>query len=170
MLQKTQWTLAASALAVGALLATGARPAQAQVRIHLTRPVTSSSSNKTGIVIPPSSPLSTGNTISTTPKPITSTQTTQPTPAPKPTTSTQTTQPTPAPKPTTNTTTTNTLSSRPTTSQIQQPLVQSAPQGFSAGPSLLGEQRLPLGRVVNRVGPDINSDGFPDVRKDPRSR
>jgi hypothetical protein len=155
MLQKTQWTLAASALAVGALLATGARPAQAQVRIHLTRPVTSSSSNKTGIVIPPSSPLSTGITLSIPPKPITSTQTTQPTPAPKPPT---------------NTTTTNTLASRPTINQIQQPLVQSAPQGFSAGPSLLGEQRLPLGRVVNRVGPDINSDGFPDVRKDPRSR
>src|SRR5579871_1436995 len=37
MLQKTQWTMAATALAIGACLALAARPAQAQVRYHLSR-------------------------------------------------------------------------------------------------------------------------------------
>jgi hypothetical protein len=47
---------------------------------------------------------------------------------------------------------------------------QPAPQGFSLGPSVLGVPRLPLGRVVNRVGPDINGDGWSDIHKDHRSK
>src|SRR5206468_1449999 len=142
---KTQWTLAASALAVGVLMVSGARPAQAQARIHLTRPVTSAPTTRTGIVIPPSSPAPIGGVTSSSP---------------------QTTQ---TPKPTTNTTTSSSITKSSSVTQTTpprtytQPVVQSAPQGFSVGPTLLGEQRLPLGRVVNRVGPDINSDGYPDV-------
>jgi hypothetical protein len=157
MLHKTQWSLAASALAVGVLLVIGARPAQAQARIHLTRPVSSAPTTRTGIVIPPSSPQSTGIVI---PPSTPQSQTT------KPTTINSTpvvTQPTP-PVVTPPTTTPRATYTPPA------PVVQAAPQGFSVGPGLLGEQRIPLGRVVNRVGPDINGDGFPDVRKDPRSR
>ena len=47
---------------------------------------------------------------------------------------------------------------------------QSAPKGFSAGPSLLGSWRLPLGRMVDRSGPDIDGDGYPDIAKDRRSK
>jgi hypothetical protein len=140
MLQKTQWTLTASALAVGVLLVLGARPAQAQFRIHLTGPV--STAPKTGIVIPPTSPTSTGIVV------------------PKPT---QTTAPV-------TTTVTAPVVKSPTPVVTPTPVVLAAPQGFSVGPSLLGAQRIPLGRVVNRVGPDLNGDGYSDIRKDPRSR
>jgi hypothetical protein len=30
---------------------------------------------------------------------------------------------------------------------------------------MLGDPRIQLGRLVNRVGPDINGDGYPDVNK-----
>jgi hypothetical protein len=40
-----------------------------------------------------------------------------------------------------------------------------APQGFSPGPSLMGEPRLPLGRMVDRIGPSIIGDNGPTVQK-----
>src|SRR5438132_12826647 len=133
MLQKTQWSLAATALAVGAFLVAAAQPAHAQVRHHLTGPVKSTTS--TGIILPPSSPSS----ISVTTPPA-------PTPAPK-----STPVVTPTPSTSVSTGQSHTIS---TLVKPPAPVVKSAPQGFSAGPGLMGENRVNLGHMVDRVAPD----------------
>src|SRR5260370_6681185 len=150
MLQKTQWTTAATALAIGVCLATAARPAQAQVRMHLSRgvktttgagiviPPSSSQTKPTGIVIPPSSPPST---------PVVTPHTSAPASAPARVVtpllpvvrSSQTVAPTDF----------GWFGGVPASS------LQPSRQGFSAGPGLLGEPRRPLGRLVDRVGPAI---------------
>src|SRR5438067_1369358 len=135
MLRKSQWFLAATALAVGAFLVTAARPAHAQVRIHLTGPVKTTLG--TGIVVPPSSPITT---------PVT-------TPSPKPAVTTPAPVVIPSPKPT------------PAAVTPPKPAINSAPQGFSAGPGLLGANRVDLSYMVNRVGPDIIGVGGPSVQK-----
>jgi hypothetical protein len=50
------------------------------------------------------------------------------------------------------------------------PTFQSAPQGFSAGPTLLGQPRIRLGYMVNRIPPDFDGDGIIEHRKLPRRR
>src|SRR6478609_8120816 len=109
MLRKSQWSLAATALAVGAFLVTAVRPAHAQVRIHLTGPV--KTTQGTGIILPPST---------TSPKPVT-------TPSPVVTTPPPVVISAPKPAPTVVT---------------PKPVINSAPQGFSAGPGLLGANRV----------------------------
>jgi hypothetical protein len=152
MHQKTQWTMAA-VLAVGALLVAGARPAEAQVRIRLKGPVVSPLPTGTGIVTPPSTPKPTGIVIppSNPTPPVNNALplVTPPVNAPKPTTPAPLVKPAPTPP-------------------VQN--YQPAPQGFSLGPSVLGVPRVPTGRVVNRVGPDINGDGWSDIHKDHRSK
>ena len=142
MLQKSFWTLATAALAVGALLVPAARPANAQVRIKLTAPRTGPLPTGTGIVTPSTT---TGGGIV-----IPSTATV---PTTKPATQ-QVTTPAPTVKPTTT----------------SSPVYQSSPKGFSAGPSLLGAWRKSLGGLVDRDGPDIDGDGYPDINKDHRSK
>jgi hypothetical protein len=155
MLRKSQWSLAATALAVGAFVVTAARPAHAQVRIHLTGPVkttpgtgiivpTGSSNPSVGITIPAPSP------VVTTPAPVVT-----PPPATPVTTSTPKSTPIPA----------STPKSIPTPVSTPKPVVNSAPQGFSAGPGLLGDNRINLSYMVNRVGPDIVGVGGPSVAK-----
>jgi hypothetical protein len=156
MLQKTQWTMAATALAIGVCLATAARPAQAQVRIHLTRGGVKTTTGS-GIVVPnassPTAPA-TGIVIpnafsSTTPATgivIPNTAPTTPPPA---------NPSTPAPTPVV----------RPSVAPVIPVQTVSASQGFSVGPSLLGDQRLPLGRLVDRVPPAIIGDSGPTVQK-----
>ena len=136
MLRKSQWSFAATALAVGACLMAAARPAHAQVRIHLTGPVKTTLG--TGIILPPSSPklspvISTPSSspVVTTPPPVVP----------------------PSPKPV------------PTVYTPPKPVINSAPQGFSAGPGLLGANRVDLSYMVNRVGPDIIGVGGPSVQK-----
>src|SRR5207245_527918 len=148
----TQWATAATALAIGVCLATAARPAQAQVRMHLSRRVTtttgsgivippsSSQAIPTGIVIPPSSPPSTSGVTSHTPAPAPVV-----TPPPPVVISSQTDF--------------GWFGGAPAFS------LQPSLQGFSAGPGLLGEPRLPLGRLVDRVGPAIIGTDGPAVRK-----
>lgn len=161
MLQKTQWTVA-GLLAVGALLAAGARPAEAQVRLRLTGPVTTQL--RTGIVLPPGSPQPSGIIIP--PSNPTPPAYTPPPPAPVVNT--------PAPPPPAPVVTTPRPAPVVTPPPVQNyqpaPSYQPAPIGFSTGPSLLGVPRLPLGRAVNRVGPDINGDGWSDISKDRRSK
>ena len=156
MLQKTQWTMAATALAIGVCLVTAARPAQAQVRMHLSRRVTtttgsgivippsSSQTTPTGIVIPPSSPPSTPVATSHAPAPAPVV-----TPPPPVVRSSQTVAPTDF----------GWFGGAPAFS------LQPSLQGFSAGPGLLGEPRMPLGRLVDRVGPAIIGTDGPTVRK-----
>jgi hypothetical protein len=170
MLQKTQWTMAATALAIGACLALAPRPAQAQVRYHLSRggvktiysggivqPTnTSPTTPATGIVIPPSSGTTspaTGIVIPST-SGITTPAVTPPPPAPV------VTPPPPVVTPANTVTQSGFYGSYPAPSSLQ-----SSPQGFSAGPSLLGDQRLPLGRLVDRVPPAIIGDSGPTVQK-----
>jgi hypothetical protein len=153
MLQKTQWTMAATALAVGACLVASARPAAAQVRMHLTRGVKTTMG--AGIVTPPSSPNAAPAagivipTTSVTPTPPATTPAPSPAVAPKPT---------PAASPVVRT------PPLVVSSPVAVKTV-SAPQGFSPGPSLLGDWRLPLGRLVDRVGPAIIGDDGPTVQK-----
>lgn len=135
MLRKSQWSLAATALAVGAFLVATARPAHAQVRIHLTSPVKTTLG--TGIILPPSTPSS---------SPVT-------TPSPSPVVTPPPPVVLPAPKP------------APAIVPPPKPVINSAPQGFSAGPGLLGENRVDLSYMVNRVGPDIIGVGGPSVQK-----
>ena len=142
MLQKTQWTMAATALAIGVCLVTAARPAQAQVRMHLSRRVTTTTGS--GIVIPPSSPPSTPVATSHAPAPAPVV-----TPPPPVVRSSQTLAPTDF----------GWFGGVPASS------LQPSLQGFSAGPGLLGEPRLPLGRLVDRVGPAIIGTDGPTVRK-----
>lgn len=170
MLQKTRWTVAAAAVAVSTLLVCAARPAHAQVRRHLTAPVTAPLPTGSGIVQPPSSPapapaakppatnnppatLPTTNPAPTVTAPVSSPPRTNPAPA--------VTSPTPKP-PTVQPRSLPPTLRRP--SPAPAPAYQPAPQGFSAGPSLLGQNRVPLGRLVNRTPPDFNGDGVPDVR------
>jgi hypothetical protein len=51
------------------------------------------------------------------------------------------------------------------TTRTTTPTFQPGGQGMSAGPSMLGEPRIALGYLVNRVAPDLNGDGFPDITK-----
>jgi hypothetical protein len=161
MLQKSQWTMAA-ALAIGALLVVGSRPAEAQVRLRLTSPVTSPI--KTGIVIPAGTPQQSGIIVPpSNPTP----------PATKPPVVNTTTPVVNTPAPVVNTPAPVVKTTAPvvrTTAPVVTPPIQSGNQGFSIGPGVLGVPRVPLGRVVNRVGPDINGDGWSDIRKDPRSK
>jgi hypothetical protein len=136
MLQKSYWTLATAALAVGVLLVPAARPASAQVRMKLTAPRTAPLPTGGGIVLPNTTSGQAQTTV-------------QPKPAPVVVTPPVTTV-----KPAVTTTT----------------QFQSAPKGFPAGPSLLGAARKPLGRMVDRTGPDLNGDGYPDIAKDRRSK
>ena len=150
MLQKTQWTMAATALAVGAFLAATARPVQAQVRHHMSRGGVTTTVG-TGIVTPPST------------SPVTPPATPAPTPAASP-------KNTPAPVVTRPVVTTPPVVAPPATgwfgeASIGSPSLQPSPQGFSAGPSLMGEPRLPLGRMVDRIGPSIIGDNGPTVQK-----
>ncbi len=159
MFQKAQWTPAAMVLAVSACLMAGARPAHAQVRIHLTRGSVTTNLG-TGIVIPPSSPgivtpPSSPGIILPSSSPVI-------TPAPKPLTTPPVITSTPSVKPSTVVTSPAPVVQSP---PVVIPQTLSAPQGFSAGPSLLGDNRLPLGRFVNRVGPDIIGDNGPTVQK-----
>jgi hypothetical protein len=150
MLQKSQWSLAATALAVGACLMTAARPAHAQVRIHLTGPVKTTPG--TGIVLPSGTPKSTPVNTVPAPSPIVTKPASTPvvtTPAPTPVVTTIIITPKSTPAPVTTT----------------KPVVNSAPQGFSAGPGLLGDNRINLSYMVNRVGPDIVGVGGPSVQK-----
>src|SRR5436305_11694542 len=124
MLRKSQWSLAATALAVGAFLVTAARPAHAQVRIHLTGPV--KTTQGTGIILPPSTPRPSPVTTPA-PSPVVTT------PSPVVTTPPPVVLPTPKPAPTVVT---------------PKPVISSAPQGFSAGPGLLGANRVDLSYMV----------------------
>jgi hypothetical protein len=135
MLQKSFWTLATAALAVGVLLVPAARPANAQIRIRLTAPRTGPLPTGGGIIIPSTTTVPTLQPVT---QPVTQQVTLPPAPVVKPTI---------------------------TTTQIQ-----SSPKGFPAGPSLLGASRKPLGRLVDRLGPDIDGDGYPDISKDHRSK
>jgi outer membrane biosynthesis protein TonB len=157
MLQKTQCTMVATALAVGACLAATARPAQAQVRIHMARGTVKTTMGA-GIVTPPSSP---------TPKPaagiVIPSTTVTPTPSvtpPKPPAPTPTVAPktTPAPTPSPVVTTPHPVVTSPVKTVA-------APQGFSPGPGLMGEPRVTLGRMVDRIGPSIIGDNGPTVQK-----
>jgi hypothetical protein len=148
MLQKSQWSLAATALVVGAFLVAAARPAHAQVRIHLTGPVKTTPG--TGIILPHSS---IGSSVTTTPAP--SPVVTPPAPVVKP--------PVVTPPVVTPPVSSSLRTSTPVITP--KPVVNSAPQGFSAGPGLLGEYRLNLGYMVNRVAPDIIGVGGPSVQK-----
>jgi hypothetical protein len=161
MTQKTQWTMAATALAAGVLLLPAAHPAHAQIRIHLTGPVVNSGGG--GIVRPPSSPSSPGivRPPSTTTQPAVSNQP----------------QPVQSPAPVAVPSSQPLLSSRSSgvvspirTIPSPAPVVRSSPQGFSAGPGILGAPRIPEGQLVNRVGPDIDGDGIPDIHKLPLHR
>ena len=152
MLQKSQWSLAATALAVGAFLVTTARPAHAQVRIHLTGPV--KTTLNTGITLP--HPSSSTTPVTTTPTPTL--VVTPPAPVVTP--------PAPVVIPTTFTPVTTSRSHTFTTVVTPPaPVVTPAAQGLSAGPSLLGDNRLNLGYMVNRVPPDITGVGGPSVAK-----
>jgi hypothetical protein len=156
MLQKSQWSLAATALAVGACLMTAARPAHAQVRIHLTGPVKTTPG--TGIILPSGTPKSTPVNTVPAPSPIVT----------KPASTPVVTKPAPTPVVTTPAPVTTTISTpKPTPAPITttKPVVNSAPQGFSAGPGLLGDNRINLSYMVNRVGPDIVGVGGPSVQK-----
>ena len=145
MLQKSQWSLAATALVVGAFLVAAARPAHAQVRTHLTGPVKTTLG--TGITLPSSSSSSTPVITIPAPSPIVTT----PPPVVKPKTPPAVSSGPPKPV--------STPISTP------KPVVSSAPQGFSAGPGLLGDNRIDLSYMVNRVGPDIVGVGGPSVTK-----
>lgn len=174
MLQKTQWMLASMALTVGACLMAAPRPAEAQVRIHLTRGSHVTTSLGTGIVIPPS-----GTGITTPPSSqgivtppsssgiITppSTPTPQATPVVTPS-APPASPPAPSVTPPTQTVSHTVVSTpAPAPPPVVIPPTQAAPQGFSAGPSLLGANRLDLGRYVDREGPAIIGDGGPTVQK-----
>jgi hypothetical protein len=148
MLQKTQWALAALVLTASAYLIAGARPAQAQVRIHLTRGMVVNTTQGSGIILPPSSPgivIPSSSPVKLTPPSS------------------------PPPPPTVKTPPPTNIQPHIITLSVPTPPpaapVHSAPQGFSAGPSLLFEQRLPLGKYVDRVGPDIIGDNGPTVQK-----
>jgi hypothetical protein len=145
MLQKSFWTVAAAALTVGVLLIPAAQPANAQVRIRLTQPRTGPITNGSGNVLPSGGGIvqPTGTTQQS--------QTTSPQTTPAPVV---TPQPAPTVKPV------------PSSSPVYQP----APIGFSAGPSILGARRTPIGHKVNRRGLDLNGDGYPEVQKDYRSK
>ncbi len=168
MLQKTQWTLAATAFAAIALLAPGAKPAQAQVRIHLTGPVTSQPNRSGGIIIPPSSPSSHLEVQ----QPQAQLPEFQLPEFQLPQVQTPEVQ-----KPEVQQPQTGGISSRHSsrslpsglvhTSPAPAPVQSSAPQGFSGGPGILGAQRIRDGHMVNRIAPDIDGDGFPDLQKVP---
>jgi hypothetical protein len=151
MLQKSQWSIAATALAVGACLMTAARPAHAQVRIHLTGPVKTTAG--TGIVLPSGTPNSTPVNTVPAPSPIVT----------PPASTPVVTKPASAPVVTTPTTITPRSTPAPVTTP--KPVINSAPQGLSAGPGLLGDNRIDLSYMVNRVGPDIVGVGGPSVQK-----
>ena len=163
MLQKTQWTLAATALATGMLLCCAARPAHAQFRRHLTPGTTTTTT--TGIVTPPSSP---GSNVT---PPATNTVVTPPanrivTPPSNPT------------PPSNNTPAAPLVNRRPISNplpptpapQPPAPVYQPSPQGFSAGPTLLGTYRAQMGQFINRIPPDFNGDGRPDTPASHRIR
>jgi hypothetical protein len=65
---------------------------------------------------------------------------------------------------------TTTPTVKPRTNVTTTPTFQSAPQGFSAGPTLLGQPRMPLGHMVNRIPPDFDGDGYIEHRKVPQRR
>lgn len=164
MLQKMQWTVAATALVIGASLVTTAGPAQAQVRYHLMRGGMKTIVG-TGIVIPPpasNTPPTSGivipsNTIPTPPPaPVVPPPAPVVTPPPAPVTP-------PPPPPVVN----NNLSQGGFFGGYfgPAPTPQTSPQGFSAGPTLLGDQRLPLGHMVDRIPPSIIGDSGPTVQK-----
>lgn len=155
MLQKTQWTMAATALAIGAGLAIAARPAQAQYRHHLTRGGTTNYT--TGIVVPPSSAATTPATGIVIPTPTATTPPSGP-PAPTPVV----TPPAPVVTPPPPITLPQNSFFGPS---VPLPSPQASSQGFSVGPTLLGDQRLPLGRLVDRVPPAIIGDSGPTVQK-----
>jgi hypothetical protein len=169
MLQKTQWTMAATALAVGACFIATARPAQAQVRHHMSRGGVTTIVG-TGIVMPkPTSQTTPAGTGIVTPPPTSSPPPPSPTPAasPKPTPAPAVTPPVVTPPPVV---TTPPVVVPPVTGwfgggSIGSPSGHASPQGFSAGPTLMGEARLPLGHMVDRIGPAIIGDNGPTVQK-----